>query len=92
MNLYIFLGMCAELMSINYQAATHTLYLTSDKNSVAEREAQLQDFKQICQNLDLTLNEKKIGRGFYSFWIFTVPELNLEVIYDLGCYIEESEE
>lgn len=92
MNLYIFLGMCTELMNINYEAADRTVYLNSVKMTIAEREAEYNAFSQICDNLGYELETKKTSGGYYSLWFMELKELNLKIVYDFGCYLEEPEE
>lgn len=92
MNLYIFLGMCAELMNITYEAADHTVYLNSSKMTIAERESEYNAFCQICDNLGYELVMKKTSGGYYSLWFMELKDLNLKIVYDFGCYLEDPEE
>ena len=92
MNLYIFLGMCAELMNITYEAADHTVYLNSSKMTIAERESEYNAFCQICDNLGYELDTKKTSGGYYSLWFMELKDLNLKIVYDFGCYLEDLEE
>lgn len=92
MDLYIFLGMCAELMNITYEAADHTVYLNSSKMTIAERESEYNAFCQICSKLGYTLNTVKTSGGYYSLWFMNLEDLNLKIVYDFGCYLEDPEE
>lgn len=92
MDLYIFLGMCTELMNTTYVAADHTVYLSSVKMTIAERENEYNAFCQICENLGYELETKKTSGGYYSLWFMELKDLNLKIVYDFGCYLEEPEE
>lgn len=92
MDLHIFLGMCAELMNITYKAADHTVYLNSSKMTIAERESEYNAFCQICDNLGHELDTKKTSGGYYSLWFMELKDLNLKIVYDFGCYLEDPEE
>lgn len=92
MDLYIFLGMCAELMNITYEAADHTVYLNSSKMTIAERKSEYNAFCQICDNLGYELDTKKTSGGYYSLWFMELKDLNLKIVYDFGCYLEDTEE
>lgn len=92
MDLHIFLGMCAELMNITYEAADHTVYLNSSKMTIAERESEYNAFCQICENLGYKLETKKTSGGYYSLWFMELKDLNLKIVYDFGCYLEDTEE
>lgn len=92
MNLYIFLGMCAELMNINYESSDRTLYLNSIKTSIPERKAEFKAFQGICENLGYELVMKKTSGHYYSLWNMEIPDLNLRIVYDFGCYLEDPEE
>lgn len=92
MDLYIFLGMCTELMNITYEAADHTVYLNSSKMTIAERESEYNAFCRICDNLGYTLNTVKTSGGYYSLWFMNLEDLNLKIVYDFGCYLEDPEE
>lgn len=91
-SLYIFLGMCAELMNINYEAADRTVYLNSVKMTIPEREAEYNAFCEICSNLGYTLDSIKTSGGYYSLWFMNLEDLNLKIVYDFGCYLEALEE
>lgn len=92
MDLYIFLGMCTELMNTTYVAADHTVYLNSAKMTIPERENEYNAFYEICANLGYRLDIIKTSGGYYSLWFMNLEDLNLKIVYDFGCYLEEPEE
>lgn len=84
--------MCAELMNITYESSDHTVYLNSSKMTIAERESEYNAFCQICDNLGYELDTKKTSGGYYSLWFMELKDLNLKIVYDFGCYLEDPEE
>lgn len=79
-------------MNITYEAADHTVYLNSSKMTIAERESEYNAFCQICDNLGYELDTKKTSGGYYSLWFMELKDLNLKIVYDFGCYLEDTEE
>ena len=35
---------------------------------------------------------KKTSGGYYSLWFMELKDLNLKIVYDFGCYLEDTEE